>query len=113
MVQFTNQRSIEEFKANAGISKLFIHKSVRRQVDDKGNTTLVPQRYEDGTCKYFASDSTGKLIIAISKACCADLDKSNNFASDRAVIVSDVIDSESGSCVTSLMYSGTVAPVVL
>ena len=31
-VEFLNQRSIEEFKSSNNISKLFIHKSVRKQV---------------------------------------------------------------------------------
>lgn len=112
-VEFLNQRTIEEFKSSNNIGKLFIHKSVRKQVDENGKVTLVPQRYENGTCKYFACDAAGKNMIAISKAICADLDKSNNFASDRAVVVADVVDSESGSSVTSLIYSGTVSPLVM
>ena len=71
-VEFLNQRSIEEFKSSNNISKLFIHKSVRKQVDENGNSILVPQRYENGTCKYFACDAAGKIFVAVSKAVCAD-----------------------------------------
>ena len=105
-VEFLNQRSIEEFKSSNNISKLFIHKSVRKQVD-------VPQRYENGTCKYFACDAAGKIFVAVSKAVCADLDKTGTFAPNRSVVVSDVTDCESGSSVTSLIYTGTEAVSVL
>lgn len=112
-VEFLNQRTIEEFKSSNNISKLFIHKSVRKQLDENGNSILVPQRYENGTCKYFACDAAGKIFVAVSKAICADLDKTGNFSPNRSVVVSDVTDSESGSSVTSLIYSGTVSPLVM
>ena len=112
-VEFLNQRSIEEFKSSNNISKLFIHKSVRKQLDENGNSILVPQRYENGTCKYFACDAAGKIFVAVSKAVCADLDKTGTFAPNRSVVVSDVTDCESGNSVTSLIYTGTEAVSVL
>lgn len=112
MAQIVNQRTVEEFKASNNISKLFIHKSVERKTDEEGNTTIVAKRFENGPCKYFACDAAGKNMVAISKTICADLDKSNSFAPNRAVCISDIVDDE-GKTIPCLMYSGTVAPIVM
>lgn len=82
-------------------------------MDENGNSILVPQRYEDGTCKYFACDAASKIFVAISKSVCADLDKTGDFNPNKSVVVSDVTDCVSGSYTTSLIYTGTEAVSVL
>ena len=112
-VTFEHLQTLEEFKRKHNISKLFLHKSVKKVTDDSGNTVLQLQKYEDGTTKRFMCDPTGTIFIAVSKAICQDYDAQGFPNPNRSMVISDVTNPETGESVTSLIYSGREAEAVL
>ena len=112
-VTFEHLRTLEEFKRMHNISKLFLHKSVRKVTDESGNTVLQLQKYEDGTTKRFMCDPTGKVFLAVSKAICEDYDSQGFPNPNKSMVVADITNPETGESVTSLIYSGREAEAVL
>ena len=112
-VTFENLRTLEEFKKSHNISKMFLHKSVRKVTDDSGNTVLQLQKYEDGTVKRFMCDPTGKIFLAVAKAICEDYDSQGHPNLNKSMVVADITNSETGESVTSLIYTGREAEAVL
>ena len=94
-------RSIQEFKNENNISKLYIYKS-----DRKGQTrdrVLNEQKYSYGTTQYFAQGDLNKVSLPVEKEVCEDMDKNQLRRND--LIVADVRQSN-GEIVSVLMYSG-------
>ena len=108
-VTFEHLRTLEEFKRTHNISKLFLHKSVRKVTDESGNTVLQLQKYEDGTVKRFMCDPTGKIFLAVAKAICEDYDKCGFPNPNKSMVVADSTNSETGESVTSVIYTGREA----
>ena len=112
-VTFEHLRTLEEFKRKHNISKLFLHKSVRKVTDESGNTVLQLQKYEDGTTKRFMCDPTGKIFLAVAKAICEDYDTQGFPNPNKSMVVADITNPETGESVTSVIYSGREAEAVL
>ena len=112
-VTFEHLRTLEEFKRMHNISKLFLHKSVRKVTDESGNSVLQLQKYEDGTTKRFMCDPTGKIFLAVAKAICEDYDVRGFPNPNKSMVVADITNPETGESVTSVIYSGREAEAVL
>ena len=108
-VTFEHLRTLEEFKRMHNISKLFLHKSVRKVTDESGNSVLQLQKYEDGTTKRFMCDPTGKIFLAVAKAICEDYDAQGFPNPNKSMVVADITNPETGESVTSVIYSGREA----
>ena len=108
-VTFENLRTLEQFKSKHNISKLYLHKSVRKVTDDSGNTVLKLQKYEDGTVKRFMCDPTGKIFLAVAKAICEDYDSQGFPNPNKSMVVADITNPETGESVTSVIYTGREA----
>ena len=110
---FENLRTLEEFKKSHNVSKMFLHKSVRKVTDESGNSVLQLQKYEDGTTKRFMCDPTGKIFLAVAHAICKDYDAQGFPNPNRSMVVADVYNSETEEMITSLIYTGREAEAVL